>query len=235
MWHQRLGHPSFDTLKSLQNLLHLKSFYSHHCTTCPLAKQRRLSFSSNNHLSCNAFDLIHTDIWGPLSTATHEGYTYFLTIVDDATRFTWVFILKQKSDVKLVIPQFFKLIETQYGKTVKQVHSDNDPELMFTDFFKEKGVLHQFSCVSCPQQNSVVERKHQHILNTTRTLFFQSGIPLTFWGECILTAVFFINRTPSKLLSWKSPFQLLNNNLPNYQPLKVFGCLCYASTSTQSL
>ena len=66
----------------------LKSFCSHHCTTCPLAKQRRLSFSSNNHLSCNAFDLIHTDIWGPLSTATHEGYTYFLTIVDDATHFT---------------------------------------------------------------------------------------------------------------------------------------------------
>ena len=96
---------------------------------------------------------------------------------------------------------------------------------MFTDFFKEKGVLHQFSCVSCPQQNSVVERKHQHILNTARALFFQSGIPLTFFRE----NAFFIKRTPSKLLSWKSPFQLLNN-LPDYKPLKVFGCLCYAST-----
>ena len=61
-------------------------------------------------------------------------------------------MLKQKSDVKLVIPQYFKLIETQYGKTIKQVRSDNAPELMFTYFFlKENRVLHQFSCVSCPQ------------------------------------------------------------------------------------
>jgi len=228
LWHQRLGHPSIETLKSL--LLQLKFLTSHHCTTCPLAKQRKLSFPSNNHLSSNAFDLIHVDIWGPMSTATHAGYCYFLTIVDDATPFTWVFMLKQKSDVKLVIPQFFKLIETQHGKRIKQMRSDNAPEFKFTDFFKEKGVLHQFSCVNCPQQNSVVERKHQHILNTARALFFQSGIPMIFWGECVLTAVYLINRTPSRLLHWKSPFQLLNKNLPDYKNLKVFGSLSYAST-----
>ena len=93
LWHQRLGHPCVDVLKSLQSMLQLKSFTSHTCTTCPLAKQRRLSFSANNHVSPNSFDLIHVDIWGPLSTATHVGHTYFLTIVDDATRFTWVFML----------------------------------------------------------------------------------------------------------------------------------------------
>ena len=173
LWHQRLGHPSIDVLKSLQTMLQLKSFTFHAYTTCPLAKQRRLSFSSNNHISPNSFYLILVDIWGSLSTATHVGYTYFLTIVDDATHFTWVFMLKQKSDVKQIIPDFFKLIEAQYGETIKQTRSDDAPELMFTEFFKEKGVLHQFSCVSCPQQNSVVERKHQHILNTARALFFQ--------------------------------------------------------------
>lgn len=105
LWHQRLGSPSLDTLKSLRDLMQLKFLSYHHCTTCPLAKQIKLSFHSNNHLSSNAFDLIRIDIWGPTSIATHPGYSYFLTKVDDATRFTWVFMLKQKSDVKTAIPQ----------------------------------------------------------------------------------------------------------------------------------
>ena len=195
-----------------------------------MAKQRKLSFTSNNNLSSNAFDLTHIDIWGHFSIQTYFGYSFFLTIVDDATCYTWVFTLRHKSDVISIIPQFFKLVETQYGKTIKKVRSDNAHELKFTTFFEQKGVVHQYSCVQCLQQNSVVERKHQHILNTARALYFQSQSPLNFWGDCILTAVYLINRTPSKLLKWESPFQKLNNSSPDYKLLKVFGCLCYASS-----
>lgn len=91
------------------------------------------------------------DIWGPFPTRTNAGYSYFLTIVDDATCYAWVFMLKRRSDVAFITPQFFKLIETQYGRIIEQVRSDNVPELQFTEFFKEKGVIHQYSCVSSPQ------------------------------------------------------------------------------------
>ncbi|TYK18103.1 Cysteine-rich RLK (receptor-like protein kinase) 8 [Cucumis melo var. makuwa] len=233
LWHQRMGHPSTETLNSLQIPLFLKPSTvdkMSHCTICPLAKQRKLSFTSNNHLSSNAFDLIHVDIWGPFSTETYSEYSYFLTIVDDATRYTWVFMLKLKSDVISIIPHFFKLIETQYGKAIKKVRSDNAHKLKFTTFFEQKGVIHQYSCVQWPQQNSVVEKKHQHILNTARALYFQSQVPLNFWGDCIVTAVYLISRTPSRLLQWKFPFQKLNNIVPDYNSLKVFGSLCYASS-----
>ena len=110
------------------------------------------------------------------------------------------------------------------------MRSDNALELKLIDFFKDNGILLQFSCVRCPQQNYVVERKHRHILNTTRALFFQSAVPMIFWGECVLIVVHLINRTPSRLLHWKSPFQLLNDKLPDYKNLRVFGSLCYAST-----
>ncbi|KAL4038811.1 hypothetical protein IC575_002442 [Cucumis melo] len=228
-----MGHPSTETLNSLQIPLFLKPSTvdkMSHCTICPLAKQRKLSFTSNNHLSSNAFDLIHVDIWGPFSTETYSEYSYFLTIVDDATRYTWVFMLKLKSDVISIIPHFFKLIETQYGKAIKKVRSDNAHKLKFTTFFEQKGVIHQYSCVQWPQQNSVVEKKHQHILNTARALYFQSQVPLNFWGDCIVTAVYLISRTPSRLLQWKFPFQKLNNIVPDYNSLKVFGSLCYASS-----
>ena len=69
------------------------------CSVCPLAKQKHLSFNSSNKSSGSCFDLIHCDIWGLFTPCTVEGYKYFLTIVDDYTSFTWVYLLHAKSDV----------------------------------------------------------------------------------------------------------------------------------------
>lgn len=80
--------------------------------------------------------------------------------------------MKQKSDVAVIIPKFFSLIETQFGKVINAFRSNNASELQFTEFFNSKGVLHQFSCVERPEQNFAVERKHQHFLNVARALSF---------------------------------------------------------------
>ena len=77
-------------------------------------------------------------------------------------------LLKQKSDAAVVIPRFYNMVATQFQSSIKEFRSDNAKELAFTEFFHEKGVLHQFSCVEQPEQNSVVERKHQHLLNVAR-------------------------------------------------------------------
>lgn len=69
-------------------------------------------FASNNHLCPAAFDLIHCDVWKPYSVATYAGHRYFLSLVDDCTMFTWVYLVRQKSDVEFIIPKFFALIET---------------------------------------------------------------------------------------------------------------------------
>ena len=109
------------------------------------------------------FDLVHCDIWGPYHVVSYTGHSYFLILVDDCTRFTWVYLLKQKSDAAVVIPRFFNMAATQFQSSIKEFRSDNAKELAFTEFFHEKGVLHQFSCVERQEQNSVVERKHQHL------------------------------------------------------------------------
>lgn len=83
------------------------------------------------------------------------------------------------------------MIETQYNIKVKYVRSDNAHELKFHDLYSSKGIIAYHSCSETPEQNFVVERKHQHILNIARALLFQSQVPLEYWGDYILTAVFF--------------------------------------------
>lgn len=233
IWHSRLGHLSDQKLATMKDVLHCnmsKQNNNNTCQICPLSKQRKLPFISHNNRSKSPFEIIHCDVWGPFHETAYTGHKFFVTLVDDCTRFTWVFLLKNKSDVRIIIPRFFNMVMTQFDKRIKVFRSDNAPELAFTDFFHEQGVLHQLSCVERPQQNSVVERKHQHLLNVARALYFQSHIPLTFWTECVLTATFLINRTPSPLLNHHTPYELLYKKSVDYSSFKVFGCLAFAST-----
>ena len=101
LWHFRLGHPSLSRMSILQNVL--PSFSAQCidvCTIYPLAKQKRLPFPSHNNLCNEPFSLIHVDVWNPYSICTHDGFKFFLTIVDNATRSTWVYLMKDKLDVK---------------------------------------------------------------------------------------------------------------------------------------
>lgn len=140
-WHDRLGHLSFKHLSALKDVLPIvlpKSTHNFTCMICPIAKQRRLKFYSHNHLAENLFDLVHCDIWGPYQTPSYAGFHYFLTIVDDCSRYTWVFLMQNKYDALHIVPRFFKLVETQYGACIKQFKSDNAPELIFKEFFNSK-------------------------------------------------------------------------------------------------
>ena len=122
------------------------------------------------------------------------------------------------------------MVLTQFNCKIKTIRSDNGTEFYLKDFFHSNGILHQLTCVDIPQQNAIVERKHQHLLNVARALRFQSQLPLCFGGDCILTAVYLINRLPSKSLGNKSPYELLFKSPPPYTHLKCFGCLCFIST-----
>ena len=99
------------------------------------------------------------------------------------------------------------MVETQFNAKINCIRIDNGTEFIMKDFFKSKGILYQLSCVDTSQQNAIVERKHQHILNVARALRFHFSLRLKLWGDSILTIVYLINRLPSKHLNKKTPYE----------------------------
>lgn len=229
LWHRRLGHPSFRILSALPVLDNLCSDHASSCEICFRAKQSRGVFRESSNKASEIFSLIHCDVWGPYRTLSSCGAAYFLTVVDDCNRVVWTYLMLEKSEVAALLKQFFAHTERQFGKKVKTIRTDNGTEFMvLSSFFREQGIEHQTSCVYTPQQNGRVERKHRHILNIARACLFQARLPVSFWGESILTAAHLINYTPTKVLDGKSPYEVLFGVKPAYDQLRVFGCLCFA-------
>jgi hypothetical protein len=185
LWHRLLGHLSSSRLDFMAKKLLNFSFQSNNaCDVCALAKQSRLPFSVSSISSIRPFELIHCDIWGPYKIASFSGAKYFLTIVDDYSRFTWVFFMHHKSETQHLLSNFFSFVHTQFHVSIANIRVDNGGEFFsIRDFFKQNGTTYQHSCVYTPQQNGVVERKHHHILESARAFRFQAHLPLLFMGR----------------------------------------------------
>lgn len=96
---------------------------------------------------------------------------YFLTIVDDCSRYTWIFLMINKLEARLHFQNFIKDVRVQFSSNVQIIRTNNGLEFNMPKFYSSHGIIYQCSCVHT-QQNGVVERKHQHILNVAHALRF---------------------------------------------------------------
>ena len=151
--------------------------------------------------------------------------------MDDATKATWLFLMRSKSKVRQLFHSFYAIVSTQIGVKIKTIRTNNAKEFDMPNFLNSHGIIHY---VYTPQQNSIVERKHQHLLSIARVLQIQSQIPIQFWDDYVLIVAYLINKLAFPLLNDKIPFELPFKRPPNYYHLKVFGCLCFASTIAQT-
>ena len=120
------------------------------------------------------------DVWGPYKHSTYNKSNSFLTIVDDFTRTTWIFLLKNRSQVPFIFKYFYSYVFNQFHSNIQSVRTDNAPKLCagtLQEFYQIKGIINYKSCPNTPQQNGVVERKHKHLLETARALYFNLIFP----------------------------------------------------------
>ena len=115
LWHHRLGHPSFSYLKCLfPSLFDNKNSISLDCEICQLAKHTCTSLFSKPYIPSTPFSLIHSDIWGPSKITSSHGKKWFITFIDDHTRTTWVYLLREKSKTNQIFKNLHKIIQTQF-------------------------------------------------------------------------------------------------------------------------
>jgi hypothetical protein len=227
-WHQRLGHPAPPIVRHVirnHNLPVSSSRVSSVCSSCQQGKSHRLHFSLSNSVSSNPLELLFLDVWGPAPMLSMNNKRFFLCIVDDFSKYVWIFPLSQKSDVYATFLRFKILVENYFNSKIKSVQSDNGGEFRpLQSRLPLLGISYRLSCPHTHHQMGSVERKHRHIVETGLSLLATANVPLYLWDEAFNSATYLINRLPSKITKNKSPYELLFKVTPDYKFLKVFGC-----------
>jgi histone deacetylase 1/2 len=151
LWHRRLGHPASPIGQAILSTNKLvsspnKESVSHVCDACQQAKVHQLPYELSNRVSSVPLELVHTDVWGP-AIKSSSGFSYYVSFLDDFSKFTWVYLLKHKSDVEHVFYQFQKPVELSLGTKIRSVQSDWGGEYQkLHKYFLETGISHRISC-----------------------------------------------------------------------------------------
>ncbi|KAL0431973.1 UNVERIFIED_CONTAM: Retrovirus-related Pol polyprotein from transposon TNT 1-94 [Sesamum radiatum] len=228
LWHVRLGHVNFNTLRRLVNLNLLPSFEidaKHKCEICVEAKMTKLPFHSVERQT-SPLELIHSDICDLKFVQTRGGKKYFITFIDDCTRFCYVYLLRSKDEALEAFKLYKNEVENQLSKTIKAVRSDRGGEYgaPFEEFCSKFGIIHQTTAPYSPQSNGIAERKNRTLKEMMNAMLINSGLPQNLWGEAILSANHILNKVPHKDKN-ETPYELWKGHKPSYKYLKVWGCL----------
>jgi histone deacetylase 1/2 len=208
-------------------LSHLPEINPYICDSCQLAKSHQLPYPVSTSVSTVPFEQVFSDIWGP-APASVGNHAYYVSFIDDYGKFTWIYLLKKRSEVYQVFLNFQQLVERKFGRKIitMQTHWGGEYEKLH-GFFQTIGITHHVSCPHAHQQNSSAERKHRHIVEVGLALLAHASMPLKFWDEAFLTATFLINLLPSKVIDFDTPTERLLGTTPNYDALRIFGCACW--------
>ncbi|KAK4388734.1 Retrovirus-related Pol polyprotein from transposon TNT 1-94 [Sesamum angolense] len=241
LWHRRLGHFNFQGLK----ILHQKKMMTDlpqiqavegACEACLQGKQHKKSFPSGTSWRAKAvLELIHTDVCGPMRTPSHEQNIYFILFIDDYSRMTWVYFMREKFEVFKVFKKFKNLVEKQSGRSIKVLRSDRGKEYnnsKFDKFCEEEGIEHQTTVSYNPQQNGVSERKNRTVMEMARSMLQEKHLSKAFWAEAVYTAVYLLNRCPTKAVQNMTPIEAWSGKKPSAKHLRVSAVFAIDTSAT---
>ncbi|KAK1423646.1 hypothetical protein QVD17_18952 [Tagetes erecta] len=236
-WHARMGHANFQVLETMvkKEMVIGMPCISHPtqvCEGCLVAKQTRQSFPDEAQWRASKpLELVHADLCGPITPETMAGNRYFLLIVDDYSRYMWVFIIKTKDEALEKFKDFKTQVENESKYRLKMLRTDRGGEFnsqLFNDYCRKEGIKRQLTAPYTPQQNGVVERRNRTVLGMTRSLLKTMKLPESLWGEAVRHSIYLLNRIATKGVKNMTPYEAWKGNKPTLDHLKVFGCVAYA-------
>ncbi|CAL9126122.1 unnamed protein product, partial [Musa textilis] len=237
LWHRRLGHISKERIERLvkNNILEDLDFTDFDvCIDCIKGKQTKHTKKYATR-SKELLEIIHTDICGPLHIPCFSGERYFITFTDDLSRYGYVYLIHEKSQAVNTLEVYINEVERQLDRKVKIVRSDRGGEFYgrydesgqnigpFARFLEQRGICAQYALPGVPQQNGIAERRNRTLMDMVRSMMSYSSVPDSMWGEALRTAMYILNRVPSKSVP-STPFELWTGRKPSLRHLHIWGC-----------
>ncbi|KAL4335653.1 hypothetical protein GQ457_07G001670 [Hibiscus cannabinus] len=238
LWHKRLGHISKGRIERLvsNGILESLDFTDFNvCVECIKGKQTKIKRLGANK-STDVLELIHTDICGPFPTASWNGQQYFITFIDDYSRYGYLYLIHEKSQYLDVFKSYKAEVENQHNKRIKKVRSDRGGEYYgrydgsgeqrpgpFAQFLEECGIVPQYTMRGSPSMNGVAERRNRTLKDLVRSMIAHSTLPESLWGEALKTAAYILNRVPTKGAE-KTPYELWTGQKPVLKHFHIWGC-----------
>jgi hypothetical protein len=235
-WHARFGHINFEALRKMRReglvrSLPILSQVDKVCEACLIGMHRRTSFPHQMmRRAMEPLELVHGDIFGPISPVTPTRNRYFLLLIDDYNRYMWMVLLPTKDGAAATIKNVQEAAERKSGKQLRALRTDREGKFTanhFKEYLAELGVQRQLTVPYSPAQNSVIERRNQTVVGVARYMLKAKGLPGTFWGEAVATVVYILNKSMSNGVGGKMPNELWTGSTPSMQHLPTFGCTAH--------
>jgi hypothetical protein len=202
------------------------------CDVCSLTKLTRKPFphKSETH-PAKIGDIIVSDVWGPFSIQSPSRSKYYVSFIDVNTRYSWVYFMKEKSEVLTKFKDFHNMVNTQFNAKIKVFRSDGGGEYCskeFDSYLAAEGILRQKTAPYSPQQNGIAERFNQTLLTIVRSIKHGTNFPNFIWTEAVATANSLRNMNVTSATG-KSPHECLYGNLPDLTRLRRFACKVFVT------
>jgi len=237
LWHRRLCHHHLTGVKKLLsgNLvtgikLDSQADPDPVCEACKAGKMHADPFLSSQSKASRPLQLIHSDVHGPVKVHTHQGYCYWVSFIDDFSRFKAVYLLKRKSETFAAFKQFKAWAENVTGERIGSLRDDKGGEYMsneFEAFCIDHGIQRQHTVRNRPQQNGVAERANRTMEEGVISMLYESGMPPSFWGEALSSFIHVSNRFTTASLEGVTPHEAFIGTKPDLSHLRIWGCTAY--------
>lgn len=232
-WHRVLAHRHLEDIRKMSGCgIDIKECScSDDCEPCIMGKMHRTPFPKKSfNPAKEKLDVLVSDVCGPFPVESIGGNKYYVTFTDEYTRYSYVYFMKQKSQVADILIEHMELLKNKFRRKAKIFRSDNGGEYVCTkvqNYLRREGIQIQYTVPYSSFQNGISERRNRTLMDAARSIIFGASLEETYWAEAVSYANFIQNRLINSTTK-RIPYESWNDEKPDMTNLHEFGCDAFA-------